>query len=172
MKTVKNAIAVAFVFQIAVGHAEPLDDYWSLTSGEDASSGQLFMSLQQESADTILDEYGKTSVRPVLQFQCAPGSNESVTFRINWHRFISSFNTEAGFRVDGGKAFWIKLGVDRSNTITLSRSASDVEKFALKIVDAKILEIEIAPYSEAPVFAKFDVSTFTAAMDSLRESCN
>ena len=172
MIIIKNAIAILSVALVFVANAEPLDDYWSLVNDEDTSSGQIILSLQQESADTILGEDGKTGVRPVLEIQCTPKVANSTNFRIDWRRFISSFNTEAGFRVDGGKASWIKLGVDRSNKITLSRSAADVDKIIVKIANAEKLEIEIAPYSEAPVFAGFDVSTFTSAMARLLDACN
>jgi hypothetical protein len=149
--------------------AEPLDEYWSLATVEDSTSYQTVTVLTQHSAITIRDEKAEGEVSPILEFRC--GTAALPALRIDWKRFISSFNTEAGFRADGGKATWLKLGVDQSNKITLSKSDVDVEKLLGRVAGARTLEIEIAPYSEAPVFAKFDISTLDSALASLKAAC-
>jgi len=151
--------------------AESLDEHWSLVTGEDPISYQTVASLRQSSANSIRDEKAKDEVLPILEFRCVPSTGAPIEFRIDWRRFISSFNTEAGFKADGGKTTWLKLGVDQTNKITLSRSAADVEKLLARIAGAQMLEIEIAPYSEASVFANFDISTLTAALGELKEAC-
>jgi hypothetical protein len=166
-----NALTLILVCWTSTALAEPLDDYWSIVSGEDEASYENVVSLQQASASTILDETAKKDVLPMLEFRCSPGSGSPVEFRINWQRFISSFNTETGFQADGGKTTWLKLGVDRTNKITLSRSSADVEKLLGRLTGAKLLEVEIAPYSEASVFAQFDISTLDAALGKLDEAC-
>ena len=75
------------------------DGNWEVAVGEDSSSFQTVASLQQDSANTIKDEYATKDVTPQLTFRCAPG-DPAITARIDWRRFVSSFNTEVGFKVD------------------------------------------------------------------------
>ena len=169
MKFFRGATVLCIVFAAWPCLAEPLDQYWSLATVEDSTSYQTVTVLTQKSANTIRDEKAEGEVSPILEFRC--GTAALPALRIDWKRFISSFNTEAAFRADGGKATWLKLGVDQSNKITLSRSDADVEKLLGRITGAQTLEIEIAPYSEAPVFTKFDISSLDSALASLKAAC-
>ena len=146
-----------------------LDDHWSITlAGK--SDFEVAVVITQTSKDAISDESASSEVHPVLDFRCPARGDGTVTFQIDWRRFISSFNTEVGFRVDGGKATWIKLGVDSSNKITLGK-ATDTSKLIDKLAGGKTLNVEVAPYSEPSVFVNFDVSTLAAALDTLRDAC-
>ena len=169
MKYFGRVTVLCIVFAGSPCLAEPLDEHWSLATVEDSSSYKTVTVLTQDSANTIRDEKAEGEVLPILEFRC--GTAELPALRIDWKRFISSFNTEAGFRADGGKATWLKLGVDQSNKITLSKSDADVEKLLGRIAGAQTLEIEIAPYSEAPVFAEFDISSLDSALSSLKTAC-
>lgn len=164
-------IVVAACFAIEFSISEADDNSWSLESVEDMDTFDSIISLQQKSADSILDEYGKIKIHPVFEFRCAAGSDTAVAFRIDWRRFISSFNTEVGFRVDGGKVLWLKLGVDRSNKVTLSKSAADVGKLISRLSDGDIVEVEVAPYSEPSVFVRFDLSSFGDGLSELKKTC-
>jgi len=168
---VNTSIVVAACFVIALGISEANDNSWSLETVEDTDTFESIISLLQESADSILDEVGKVEIHPVFEFRCAAGSDTAVAFRIDWRRFISSFNTEVGFRVDGGKALWLKLGVDRSNKVTLSKSGADVGKLISRLSDGDIVEVEVAPYSEPSVFVRFDLSSFGDGLSELKETC-
>lgn len=147
-----------------------LEGRWTLTVGEDPSSYEVVASLQQDSANTIKDEYATRDVVPRLSLRCVPG-NPQVTARIDWQRFISSFNTEVGFKVDDGKTLWLKWGVDRSNKITLSRSADDSKTLVEHLVDGKTLQVEISPYSEGPVTVNFDLTGFADGLEGLLKEC-
>ena len=164
-------LIVAACLTIAFSNSGADDNSWSLETVEDRNTFESIISLRQESADSILDENGKVEIHPVFEFRCAAGSDTAVAFRIDWGRFISSFNTEVGFRVDGGNALWLKLGVDRSNKVTLSKSAADVGKLISRLSDGDIVEVEVAPYSEASVFVQFDLLSFDQGLGELKESC-
>ena len=125
---------------------------------------------RQDAANTIKDEYATSDVTPRLMFRCAPG-NPEVTVRIDWQRFISSFNTEIGFKVDDGKTLWLKWGVDRSNKITLSRSAEDSKTLIDHLADGKLLQVEISPYSEGPVIVEYDLTGIASGLTRLRHEC-
>ena len=153
-----------------LAQSEDLEGPWVLAVGEDPGSYEVVASLQQDSANTIKDEYATSDVTPQLMLQCIPG-NPQVTLRIDWQRFISSFNTEAGFKVDGGKTLWLKLGVDRSNKITLSRSAADSMSVIEHLDGGKSLQIEISPYSESPVTVEFNLAGLAGALESLQKEC-
>lgn len=154
----------------AIAADKALDEHWSITlAGQ--SDFAVDVSIVQESADTIPDEYATNNVHPVLDFRCPARGDGTVRFQIDWRRFISSFNTEVGFRVDDGKTTWMKLGVDSSNKITLGKAA-DAAQLIEKLQDGKTLNVEVAPYSESSVFVNFDVSTLAPALETLKDACN
>ena len=125
--------------------------------------------LSQTSTLAVLDESGN-EVSPVIAFRCTEGAGE-VSMQIDWQRFISSFNTEAGFQIDDGSRNWIKLGVDGTNKITLSRSASDVTELLEGMSGGTTLSVETEPYSEPSIFAEFDLAGFADSAASLKEAC-
>ena len=169
MKQVRILGVFAVFAMSGTATAGGIGEHWSIKPA-DSSDYEAAVSLVQESADAIPDENGAGTVHPVLSFQCTAGGDGAVTFQIDWRRFISSFNTEVGFRVDGGGASWLKLGVDSTNKITLAKAA-DTAKLIEKISGGNTLNVEVAPYSEPSVFVNFDVSTFTAALQQLKDDC-
>jgi len=172
MRIRKNhASCVIALLAIAVSSIASADEFWSLSNYEDTNSGEAIVALQQEASDRIPDTSGKDKVTPLLEFHCVAGRGEAIQFRVNWKRFISSFNTEVGFRVDGGKTLWLKLGVDASNEITHAKSSSDIAKIIEQFSSGNTAELDVAPYSEPSVLVHFDISTFKAALESLKQSC-
>ena len=144
---------------------------WEFSIGEDSSSYKTVASLQQESLTTIKDEYAKKDLRPQLQFRCTPG-DLAITARIDWQRFISSFSTELGFKVDGGKFTWLKWKVDQSNKVTFSPSAADSQKLIELALGGERLLVEVTPYSESPVTVEYDLEGFSGALAELKDSCS
>ncbi len=170
MKQRRTAIFLLAGTSVALAQDTQLEGNWLLSIGEDSSSYEVVASLQQDSANTIKDEYATKDVTPRLAFRCAPG-NPEVTARIDWQRFISSFNTEVGFKVDDGKALWLKWGVDRSNRITLSKSAADSQSLIDHLVAGSSLQIEVSPYSESPVTVEYDLAGLAKALEALQVEC-
>lgn len=123
--------------------------------------------LSQTSSDTIKDEYATKDVHPKLEFVCEWGE---MTFRIDWGRFISSFNTEVGFSVDGGSATWLKLSVDSSNKMTLGNTGN-TRKLIELLGDGDALNVEVAPYSEPAVNVNFDLAHFADGLGELKGGC-
>ncbi len=142
---------------LAVAQTTDLEGSWILALGEDSSSYEVVALLQQDSAITIKDEYATKDVVPQLMLRCVPG-DPTITARIDWQRFISSFNTEVGFKVDDGKTLWLKWGVDRSNKITVSPSADDSSSLVEHLQEGTSLRVEVSPYSEPPVTAEYDLT--------------
>ena len=155
---------------LAFAQTTDLEGSWVLTLGEDPSSYEVVALLQQDSANTIKDEYATKDVVPQLMLRCAPG-DPTITARIDWQRFISSFNTEVGFKVDDGKTLWLKWGVDRSNKITLSRSADDSRNLVEHLKEGASLKVEVAPYSEPPVTVDYDLTSFAKGLEALLKEC-
>ncbi len=155
---------------LAVAQATDLGSSWVLTLGEDSSSYEVVALLQQDSANTIKDEYATKDVVPQLMLRCVPG-DPTITARIDWQRFISSFNTEVGFKVDDGRTLWLKWGVDRSNKITLSPSADDSRNLVEHLQEGKSLRVEVSPYSEPPVTAEYDLTGFAKGLNALLKEC-
>lgn len=126
--------------------------------------------LSQAAAIPVRDEAATGAVTPVLFFTCGSGEN-AVIAGIDWQRFISSFSTEVGFKVDGGTFTWMKWKVDDSENVTLSPSAADTARLAALMASGGRLLVEVSPYSEAPVSTEFDLTGFTGALEALQERC-
>lgn len=109
-------------------------------------------------------------VRPELAFRCTPGTEEIAVW-IDWRRFISSFNTEVGFSVDGAAMLWQKWGVDRSNKVTMSKIEADSRALIDQLTAGSELTVEVAPYSGTPFTVRFDLAGFSNALDTLRGAC-
>jgi hypothetical protein len=155
---------------IVCAQSEQLEGNWMLSIGEDASSYGVVVALHQDSANSIKDEYGKKDINPQLAFHCVPGKGE-ITARVDWQRFISSFNTEVGFKVDGGKFHWVKWGVDPSNRITMSKTANDSEALIEQLVSGSELLVEVSPYSGSPVKVQYDLGGLSEGLAALKAEC-
>lgn len=126
--------------------------------------------MSQAAATPVRDEAASGTVTPVLFFTCGSGEI-AVTAGIDWQRFISSFSTEVGFKVDGGTFTWMKWKLDDSENVTLSPSAADTARLAALMASGDRLLVEVSPYSEAPVSTEFDLTGFSAALEALQERC-
>ena len=166
----RYGIPLALLALASTAAAENVDEPWSLTLAG-VSDFEAAITLQQQSADTIADEYGTKEVHPVLTLSCAARGDGTIAVRVDWQRFVSSFNTEVGFRVDDDKMQWLKMGVDDSNKITTARSAAAAADVIERMRTGKRLTVEVAPYSEPSVSVTFDVSTFAEAFAKFEDSC-
>jgi hypothetical protein len=143
---------------------------WTLADAEDAETGRAVSTLSQDSTISIRDESAKNDVVPQLVFRCRPG-DPAILAAIDWGRFISSFNTELGFKVDDGKRSWRKWGVDRSEQVTSSPSEEDTRALLDQLQGGARLDVEISPYSAGPVHAQFDLDKYAEALQGLTASC-
>lgn len=144
---------------------------WTLETVQDKATWQNVTVLHQASTGTISDEYGMKEVNPRLEFRCVPMSGDGVGVRIDWQRFISSFNTEVQFAADEREPLTVSMGVDRSNKITSTRDGADDEKLVNYLDGAATLEITVTPYSEVPVSVQYPLDDFAAQLAALREAC-
>lgn len=157
---------------IAAAAALPAVADWSVSTGTDETSYQAVTVLSQAATGTIPDEYRSKQVRPALEFRCAPGGNGPVRTRIDWGRFISSFNTEVIFTVDGRDPVTLTLGVDRSNRITSTKVEADDDALLDYLDGGDRLTVTVTPYSEVPVSVDFDLDGFADGLDELRAACS
>jgi len=165
-----RGLRVKFGFGIAAAIAlspAAAGDGWSVTSADGGS--EIVLALG--STDGILDESGRETVYPSLELHCVPGTPDAIGIRVDWGRFISSFNTEVGFKAGDGKRNWLKLGVDASNRVTLAKAGADTDKLLDLFTTGGPLSVEVAPYSEAPVTVRFDLAGYADALDELRAAC-
>lgn len=141
---------------------------WNIEAG--AGEFETVASLSQDAANTIKDESFSKDVTPRLSFSCAPG-NPTVTASIDWQRFISSFSTEIGFKVDDGKFTWVKWKMDDSEKVTISPSADDTKKIVELLSSGERLRVEVSPYSEGPVEVWFDLTGLADGLIELEKTC-
>jgi len=169
LSKLKLFLIVGFIFPLRAAFAD--SGIWDISIGEDSTTYQTVASLQQDSLTTIKDEYAKQDLSPKLEFRCMPG-DPAITARIDWQRFISSFSTELGFKVDGGRFTWLKWKVDQSNKVTFSPSAADSQKLIDLALGGEKLLVEVTPYSGSPVTVAYDLAKFSGALAELQERCS
>ena len=146
-------------------------DNWTLAVDRDPETWQDRAVLSVSAELPIADEYGREQVTPQLLLSCAPAGDDTLGVRVDWRRFISSFNTEVGFKVDDRELLLVNWGVDRSNRITLPRSAADAAELIDYLHGGRSLNVEVIPYSESLITVRFDISGFDPALKSLAARC-
>ncbi len=156
---------------LSVASAPGPDNEWEFTEIADPSGAGSMTVIRQSAGNTVRGESTGVEVTPELLFGCAAGRN-GVTAHIDWQRFISSFSTEVGFKVDDGRFTWLKWKLDGSEEKTLSPSVDDTAKLIAAASTGKDLLVEVSPYSESPVTATFDLSGFEDAIARLGLSCS
>ena len=166
----KILTAVLLLPAMSLADSPDTGSAWTVETAEDPSGYGEILLLHQDAGSTIKDEYAAKDVSPRLAFSCVPGDS-SVIARIDWQRFISSFSTEVGFKVDDGRFTWLKWKVDDSERVTISPSAEDSGKLLALMSDGERLSVEITPYSEGPVAVDFVLAGFGEALASLENRC-
>lgn len=155
---------------LACADAPGPDSSWALETVDDPSGFGSAEVLYQDSSKNISDEAATGEVTPRLAFHCATGTT-SITARIDWNRFISSFSTEVGFKVDGGRFMWLKWKMDPSEQVTVSPSATDSQKLMDALSSGNELLVEVSPYSMGPETAEFSLVGLEDSLAALAARC-
>lgn len=137
---------------------------WTPASGE-------VESLSQDAGNTIKDQTAQNDVTPRIEIRCTPGDS-TLTARIDWGRFISSFSTEVGFKVDDGRFMWLKWKVESNEQVTYSPSSDDSAKLIAAMSSGSTLTVDVSPYSEGPVVVTYNLTGFPAELEALKARCN
>jgi hypothetical protein len=168
MRKILTAVILLPAFSLA--DAPGSDSDWTVTMADDPSGYGEVAVLYKDAGNTIKDEYATKDVIPRLSFSCSPGDS-SVTASIDWQRFISSFSTEVGFKVDDGRFTWLKWKLDSSEKVTTSPSADDSGRLLAMMGAGETLKVEISPYSEGPVEVEYPLAGFADALETLKGRC-
>lgn len=167
----KIASIAALIFLAAPALAEQLAAHWSLEVGRDAQTWENVATLGFESVNEIADEYATKKVHPQLAFVCKPGGDRTISVRLDWRRYISSFNTEVGFKADEKELLLVNWGVDKSKQITLPRSAGDSQELISYLAGAASVQVEVIPYSASLITVQFNISGIDEALQQLAAKC-
>jgi hypothetical protein len=168
---IRVPLLVATLLAAAAVNADSLTDQWALEVGRDATTYQDVATLRVDAVNDIADEYARKRVHPQLAFHCVVQGNTPLSVRLDWRRFISSFNTEIGFKADERELLLVNWGVDKSNKITLPRGAKDANDLVEYLRGAASLQVEVIPYSESLITVNFDISGIDAALKSIADEC-
>jgi len=164
-------LLTGIVLLLAAAATQALPDNWSLSVGRDPISWENTVTLSVQSAGEITNENGSAQVRPQLEFRCKPGGDGTISARVNWQRYISSFNTEVGFKADDRQLLLVNWGVDKSKKITQPRSASDSAELNAYIAGASNQQVQDIPYSEKLNSIEYDISGIDEALKALTAQC-
>lgn len=162
----------ALLLLAATAAAEPVASNWSIDVARDEKTWENVATLAFESNNEIADEYAAKMVHPQLAFLCKPGGDGAISVRLDWRRFISSFNTEVGFKADDRELLLVNWGVDKSNRVTQPRSAGDSEELIAYLAGAAHVQVEVIPYSASLITAQFNISGIDQALQQLAAKCN
>jgi hypothetical protein len=168
---IRRLTVAALLCCSGAAQAADLAGHWTLTSGKDEQTWEDIVTLSVESQNEIADEYATKKIHPQLAFQCVAGGDGTVSARVDWRRFISSFNTEVGFKADDSELLLVNWGVDKSNKITMPRGMKDSDDFVNYLGGASKLQVEVIPYSESLITVSFDISGIDDALKSLIDEC-
>lgn len=166
----KWILLLALMPAICPAGAPGPDSGWAFSEVDHPSGYGSMYIVSQAAGNAIRGESAGSEVTPVLAFGCSPG-DDALTAYIDWQRFISSFSTEVGFKVDGGGFSWLKWKVDDSEKLTISPSADDSTQLIDKLGEGKELLVEVSPYSESPVTTTFELAGVEDALAELRTRC-
>jgi len=161
----------ALIFFPALVVAASIAAPWSLEVGRDEKTWEHVATLGVESSNEIAGEYATRKVRPQLAFTCTPGGDGTISVWLDWRRFISSFNTEVGFKADDRELLLVNWGVDKSNRITRPRSVSDAGEIIAYLAGATSVQVEVIPYSASLIAVQFDISGIDEALKALSAKC-
>lgn len=168
----KHAIIAVLLPALSIAGAPGGAAEWTLETLQDKTTYQNVTVLHQASADSISDEYGMKEVQPRLEFRCVPMSGSGIDVRIDWQRFISSFNTEITFEADNAEATTWTFGVDRSNKITQAKGEADKAAIMKYLGGSSSLAVTVTPYSEVAVTVSYTLDGFDARLAELQEACS
>jgi hypothetical protein len=168
----KYAAIAALAFLVPPALADSLAANWSLEVGRDEQTWENVATLGFESVNEIADEYATKKVHPQLAFLCKPGGDGTISVRLDWHRYMSSFNTEVGFKADDRELLLVNWGVDKSKQITLPRSAGDSQELISYLAGAANVQVEVIPYSASLITVQFNISGIDEALQALTAKCS
>lgn len=168
----KQAIVALLIPALSLAGAPGSAADWTIESMQDKATYQNVTVMHQASADPISDEYGMKEVQPILEFRCVPMSGTGIDVRIDWQRFISSFNTEITFAADNADAATWTFGVDRSNKITSAKSDADKAAIMDYLSGSSSLAVTVTPYSEVPVTVSYSLDGFDDKLAELEQACS
>ena len=165
---------VAILAFIALSGAAPADEVesWPLETGSDAATYESVVSISQSSQASIQDEYATKEVFPRFILQCTPGQESGLHVKIDWQRFISSFNTDISFKADDRDRMWLKFGVDNSNMVTAAKTSDDSNALVAYLSEGEMLKVGVTPYSESAVSVTFKLTGLVEAVTALRSECD
>jgi hypothetical protein len=165
------AVSGVLALLAAGSNAGSLAAQWALEVGSNAESWDEVATLTVDSTNEIADEYATSMVHPQLEFRCTPGADGTLEVRIDWRRYISSFNTEVGFKADDKELLLVNWGVDKSKKITMPRAARDNGEVINYLKGASRLQVEVIPYAESLITVSYDISGIDAALQALADKC-
>lgn len=166
MKPFRRALVA--VLACAPAGLAAASEAWVYVDHRDEPGNEHLVFIAQTADEAIPDESRRSEVTPEIHVRC---EQAGLIVRIDWGRFISSFNTELGFRVDDGKRSWRKWKVDSSNRETFSPSHQDSTTLIDLLRNGERLNVEVTPYSEAPLEVNFSLAGFSEQVDRLIGNC-
>ena len=110
---------------------------------------------------------GNTLLRSILS------GSPNISIKINWKRYISSFNkTEIGIKIDGKNYTWLSFNLDKTGQISFQNPSTHSNELINKFKKITKLAVEIEPYSEPPINVYFNLSGFASHLENLKSICS
>ena len=170
----KIFIKIAYLFiviTVPINQSLGQEDPWRLFDKRH-TGGNKIAELTNIAESSIDNSDYSEKVYPELSIYCEE-DNPNISIKINWKRYISSFNrTEIGIKVDGKNYSWLSFNLDKTGQISFQNPSTRSNELVNKFKNITKLAIEIEPYSEPAVNVYFDLSGFASHLEKLEKLCS
>ena len=135
----------------------------SITTSEIDDSQKVILMLSSD--NTILASYKTT--RPTLILRCSENKTEAY---VSWDTFLGTRSAKILSRYDKEKAHTRSWGISTDNKASFAPGGN--VSYIKKLLKHKKLLLQVTPYSDSPVTAKFDLRGINEAIKPLRKACH
>ena len=171
MKIIIKIACFLSIITIPAIQIQSQESLWKIYDQRNSGENEVAL-LSNTSEASINNLEHSEKVFPELSLYCEEGS-PNISIKINWKRYISSFNkTEIGIKIDGKNYTWLSFNLDKTGQISFQDPSTHSNELIKKFKKIKKLAVEIEPYSEPPINVYFNLSGFASHLENLKSICS
>ena len=171
MKIIIKITCLLSIILIPAIQIKGQESLWKIYDQRD--TGENVVALLRNTSESSINNLDHSEkVFPELSLYCEHG-NPNISIKINWKRYISSFNkTEIGIKFNGKNYTWLSFNLDKTGQISFQNPSTRSNELVNKFKNITKLAVEIEPYSEPAINVYFDLSGFASHLKKLENICS
>ena len=170
----KIFIKIAYLFiiiTVPINQSLGQENPWRLFDKRHMGGNEIAELINTAESSIDNSDYSE-KVYPELSIYCEE-DNPNISIKINWKRYISSFNrTEIGISLDSKNYSWLSFNLDKTGQISFQNPGTHSNELINKFKKITKLAVEIEPYSEPPINVYFNLSGFASHLEKLKSICS